>query len=218
MTPQPRGADPAGPSGPPGVPARRVTSAGSAAATAGGTDERELAQRFAAGDEQALEVAYHRHAGGVYARSLRQLGDETEAQDVVQLVFVAAWRGRSGYDPDEAALGAWISGIARHKVADAWAQRERRRRELHAAGVLSLRPASARQEVGEEVAGRLAVLEQLDTLDEPRRTIMHLAVFADLTHAQIAARLGMPLGTVKSHLRRGLQSMRSKVEVDREAP
>lgn len=180
-------------------------------------EEAELGRRFRAGDERALEAAYRRYAGSVYARGLRQLGDVGEAQDVTQVVFVAAWKGREGYRPDEAPLGAWISGIARYKIADAWAQRERHRRELAAAGVLSLRPSPARQGVADEVSGRLAVLDQLSTLGEPQRTVMELAVFADLTHQQIAARLQMPLGTVKSHLRRSLLRMRRRLEVEGEA-
>lgn len=177
-------------------------------------DEDDLGRRFRDGDERALEAAYQRYSGAVYARSLRQLGDVGEAQDVTQVVFVAAWRGRDGYRPDEAPLGAWISGIARYKIADAWAARERRRRELAAAGVLSLRPGPVRPGVAEEVSGRLAVLDQLAGLGEPQRTVMELAVFADLTHQQIAARLQMPLGTVKSHLRRSLLRMRRRLEVD----
>ena len=188
-----------------------------AAEAARRAEEAELGRRFRSGDELALEDAYRRYAGSVYARCLRQLGDVGEAQDVTQVVFVAAWRGRDGYRPDEAPLGAWISGIARYKIADAWALRERRRRELAAAGVLSLRPTPARQGVAEEVSGRLAVLDQLAALGEPQRTVMELAVFADLTHQQIAARLEMPLGTVKSHLRRSLLRMRRRLEVDGEA-
>ncbi len=174
-------------------------------------DDRDLGRRLVAGEESALEEVYRRWSPAVHGRALRQLRDDGEAQDVTQAVFVAVWRGCAGYRPEHGALGAWISGIARHKIADAWAQRERGRRELEAAGIVSLRAGRARTE--DDVAGRLAVLDQLDAFDEPQRTIMGLALFADLTHRQIAARLDLPLGTVKSHLRRSLLRMRQRWEV-----
>lgn len=174
-----------------------------------------LAHRLVAGDEAALEQVYRRWAGSVYGRALRQLQDDAEAEDVTQSVFVAVWRSRQNFRPDDGALGAWITGIARHKIADAWVRRERHRRELEAAGIVSLRPGRSEQGPHEEVAGRLAVLAELAQLDEPQRSVMFLSLFEDLTHLEIARRLDLPLGTVKSHLRRSLRRMRDRREAHR---
>lgn len=174
--------------------------------------EERLVAELQAGVETALEEVYRRFAPAVYSRARRQLQDDGEAEDVTQAVFVAVWRNREGFRPGEGALGAWISGIARHKIADAWLLRERRRRELEAAGVVSLRPGRGPVEPQDEVTGRLAVLAELGQLGEPQRSVLCLALFEDLTHVQIAARMDLPLGTVKSHLRRGLQRMRDRRE------
>lgn len=174
--------------------------------------EESLASDLQAGSETALEEVYRRFAPAVYSRARRQLRDDGEAEDVTQAVFVAVWRNRAGFRSGEGALGAWISGIARHKIADAWLLRERRRRELEAAGVVSLRPGRGPVEPQDEVTGRLAVLAELSQLGEPQRSVLCLALFEDLTHVEIAARMDLPLGTVKSHLRRGLRRMRDRRE------
>lgn len=175
-------------------------------------EEPALAHRLMDGDEAALEQVYRRWAGTVYGRALRQLQDDGEAEEVTQSVFVAVWSSRASFRPDDGALGAWITGIARHKIADAWLHRERRRRELEAAGIVSLRPGRAEQGPHDEVAARMAVLEELSQLGEPQRSVMFLSLFEDLTHKEIAHRLDLPLGTVKSHLRRSLLRMRNMRE------
>lgn len=165
-----------------------------------------LGQALLAGDPAGLTEIYRRWAPVVHGRAMRQLRDHGDAEDVTQAVFTAVWRGRSSYRPEQGPLSAWISGITRHKLADAWLLRERRRREQLAAGITS-----APTEVhgtDDEVTGRLAVLEELAQLPDTQRTVLKLALFADLTHRQISERMGLPLGTVKSHLRRGLARMR----------
>lgn len=183
-----------------------------------GPEDGQIAALFVSGDERALAWAYERWAPAVHGRALRELGDGADAEDVTQQVFVAAWQGRAGYRPQDGPLPAWLTGITRHKIADALAGRERLRRAERAAGVVALRPAPGppgRPE--EDVLGRLAVVDVLEEVDEPAKTILQLAVFHDLTHQQIAGRLDLPLGTVKSHLRRTLLRLRARMEADHAA-
>jgi RNA polymerase sigma-70 factor (ECF subfamily) len=183
---------------------------------AGEPDDAEIGRRFAAGDDQALAWAYERWAGQVHGMAVRAFGPGPDAEDVTQQTFVSAWTGRHGYRPDKGPLPAWLVGVARHKIADTWARRDKQRREAEAAiSDLQAAPAGrATPGVDSAVADRVLLLDELDQIGQPQRGIIELAFFEDLTHAQIAARTGIPLGTVKSHIRRTLERLRTRLEVD----
>ncbi|WP_246064208.1 RNA polymerase sigma factor [Blastococcus colisei] len=193
-----------------------VTDPGKAQHGAPEPDDREVGRRFAAGDEQALALAYERWAGQIHGMAIRAFGPGPDAEDVTQQTFVSAWTGRAGYRPDKGPLPGWLVGVARHKIADTWAKRDRQRRETEAAmSEAQAAPADrVTSGIDTQVADRVLVLEELDLLGQPQRGIIELAFFEDLTHAQIAARTGIPLGTVKSHIRRTLERLRTRLEVD----
>lgn len=173
-----------------------------------------LATAFAAGDEGALRDAYARWAGLVHSLAIRSLGDPRDAEDVTQKVFVEAWRGRARYDPGRSRLGAWLVGITRHCVADTLAARTRLRRGDE---VLAAVPAPDAVDPTAELADRLVVADEIARLDPVPQQVVRLAFYADLTHNQIAERLGLPLGTVKSHIRRSLLRLRTRLEVNDDA-
>ncbi|WP_231839521.1 RNA polymerase sigma factor [Blastococcus saxobsidens] len=182
----------------------------------GEPDDAEVGRRFAAGDEQALALAYERWAGQLHGMAVRAFGPGPDAEDVTQQTFISAWTGRARFRPDQGPLPAWLTGVCRHKIADTWARRDRQRREAEAAvSQVQAAPAGGTTPaVDTAVADRMLVLEELDRLGQPQRGIIELAFFADLTHAQIAERTGIPLGTVKSHIRRTLERLRNRLEVD----
>jgi RNA polymerase sigma-70 factor, ECF subfamily len=179
-------------------------------------DDAEVARRFCAGDEQALAWAYERWAGQVHGMAVRAFGPGPDAEDVTQQVFVSAWTGRDRYRPAHGPLPAWLVGICRHKIADTWARQARQRRsaEAAAADARAVPSGAAGDGLDAAVADRVLLLGELDRLGQPQRGIIELAFFEDLTHAQIAARTGIPLGTVKSHIRRTLERLRERLEVD----
>ncbi|MGY1635313.1 RNA polymerase sigma factor [Geodermatophilus sp. SYSU D00742] len=182
---------------------------------AGEPDDAEVGRRFAAGDEQALAWAYERWAGQVHGMAVRAFGRGPDAEDVTQQTFVSAWTGRAGYRPDQGPLPAWLVGVCRHKIADTWARRDRQRRTAEAAvAQAQAAPQAGGPLVDAAVADRVLLLGELDQLGQPQRGIIEMAFFEDLTHAQIAARTGLPLGTVKSHIRRTLERLRTRLEVD----
>lgn len=167
----------------------------------------DLAMRLRDGDPDALAEAYRRHSRLVHTLAVRSLGNHTDAEDVTQQVFVSAWRGRHSLDPDRGPLGAWLVGITRHAIVDALRQRSRRVVDAQRAATASQPEPEGM--IDAVVTDRILIGHALDTLGEPRQTIVRLALIEDHTHEQIATSLGLPLGTVKSHIRRGLLQLRS---------
>ncbi|MCK2140205.1 sigma-70 family RNA polymerase sigma factor [Streptomyces sp. WAC00276] len=172
--------------------------------------EAEIADGIRAGDARCLALAYQRWGGMVQGLATRSLGDPLEAEDVTQQVFLAAWRGGAHYRPERGPLAAWLVGIARHKIADALASRTRRSVLTAAAASLPQGPDPAAQP--EICLDRVLVRAELARLPDPHRRVLWMAYFGELTQAEIAARTGLPLGTVKSHARRGLHRLRASLE------
>lgn len=174
--------------------------------------DNDVSTAFAAGAETALEEAYRRWASLVFTTAMRTLGDRTDAEDVVQQVYVAAWQSRSTYDPTTKPLPAWLLGITRHKVADLYAQRARRGRTQEAVERVTNDPTEPAP--AEPVVDKVLIADELAKLGQPQKRILELAFYEDLTHAQIASVLRLPLGTVKSHIKRSLDKLRLRLEVD----
>jgi RNA polymerase sigma factor (sigma-70 family) len=171
-------------------------------------DLSALVDDFLAGDESALERVYRRFSALVFTVALRSLGDVTEAEDVVQKVFVAAWTGRHTYKSERASLSAWLMGITRNKVADAHQARTKQRRIQNEMSA-NLMPEPDTMDIAE----RLIIAEEIAKLDAVPQQVLKMAFYEDLTHAQIADRLQLPPGTVKSHIRRSLIKLRRRLEV-----
>ncbi|MEU5277961.1 sigma-70 family RNA polymerase sigma factor [Streptomyces asoensis] len=174
--------------------------------------DEELAAGFVSGDEAGLTAAYDRWAPLVYTLARRSLGDAREAEDVTQTVFLAAWRGRAGFHPERGALGAWLVGITRRKIADALTARTRRADLATAVGERMSEPCADGDAQPDAVLDRVLVGRELARLPEAQRRVLVLAFYGDLTQPQIAELTGWPLGTVKSHARRGLHRLGRSLE------
>lgn len=171
--------------------------------------ERSLIAGLQSGDVDAIERLYQRWGRLVYTLALRSLGDVADAEDVTQQVFVAAWQGRSGFDPTRAKVSTWLMGITRHKIIDAYEARAKRQREMQA-----LMESVYLQSLTwtDDIADSVTMSQELEQLDPVPQQIMRLAFYDRLTHSQIADKLGLPLGTVKSHIRRSLLRLRARLE------
>ncbi|GAA2753602.1 RNA polymerase sigma factor [Amnibacterium kyonggiense] len=176
-------------------------------------DARAVGAAFRAGDTAALVTAYRDWGRLVYTLALRSLGQVQDAEDVTQRVFIAAWRKRETFDPDRADLPAWLVGITRRQIADAHEAR-RRTAAVPMPEAGEDEPAAPHVEPGD----RVLVDAEIARLSPVAQQVVRLAFFEDLTHQQIGERLGMPLGTVKSLIRRSLERMRRRLEVDDGAP
>lgn len=174
-------------------------------------DEGELARGLRAADENAFAAVYRRWGSLVHTMATRSLGDTYEADDVTQQVFLGAWRGRDGFRPERGPLGAWLVGITRRKIVDALAARTKRL--TLADSVAQDACARHHHEVApDDVLDRVLLVDALSRLPRPQREVLCMAFYEDLTQAEIAERTGLPLGTVKSHARRGLLRLRQGID------
>jgi RNA polymerase sigma-70 factor (ECF subfamily) len=183
----------------PRVPRRSVGGARHGGVRAPGREEdRELGRRFATGDIGAVGELYDRFAGSIYTVALSRLGGDRQlAEEAVQDVFVKAWRAAATFDP-ERPLSPWLYEIARHSAADI-ARREQRRpttTRLSAAAPADEGPTLGDAWEAWEVRRALAELPT-DELE-----LVRLTHFLGLTRSEIAERLGLPIGTVKSRVHR----------------
>jgi RNA polymerase sigma-70 factor (ECF subfamily) len=170
-------------------------------------DEMRLIARIRAGDQQAMSELYDRYSSVVYGVALRVLQDAAAAEDVLQDIFLQLWRKPDAFDGSRGSLGAWLAVIARHRAID----RLRRLRpetdieEVVIAGGTDLRDETERSLVIEKVR---AILEEMN---QEQRKALELAYFQGLTHTEIAEKTGEPLGTIKTRIRSGLQTLRAKL-------
>jgi len=172
--------------------------------------DQQALKRMADGDADAVAELYDRHARRVYSLALRILGDVPDAEDVVQEVFVQAWRQASRYAATRGVVAAWLLTLTRSRAIDRLRAR-RARADQSAVDVAAIQAADTGPSIdwqflsAEQTRLLRAALEQLPLL---QRTAIELAYFEGLTHVEIAARLEEPLGTVKTRIRSGLTKLR----------
>jgi RNA polymerase sigma-70 factor (ECF subfamily) len=182
---------------------------------------------FVAGEPDGLKSIYDTHGSLVYSFCRRSLGPE-RAADATQDVFLAAWRSRERYRAEAGTVAGWLLGIARYKVIDILRAEGRqppttsidRTAELTSADSTGAADSTAgivRGSVTENaaiarIAERMLLAEAIAALPDRARRMVELAFFEDLTHAQISERCNVPLGTVKSDIRRSLERLRRHLE------
>lgn len=167
--------------------------------------EEELLRRLAAGDRGGpLEAVYDAYGHRVFRLGLMLLRDRGLAEDLVQETFVRLWRSSGRYDPSRSSVRTFVFTLARRAAVDLWRRQK---------GPL---PSSLGEIEREDVAGgeefqhlplRLDVREALDALSSVHREVLELQYDGDLTQSQVAVRLDIPLGTVKSRTLHGLRAL-----------
>lgn len=182
---------------------------------ASGGREPSLLERVAAGDKNAVPALLDRYGPLVWSIASKQVGAEA-AEDVAQETFVQIWKSAGRYDPSRASEATFITTIVRRRIID-YRRKVGRRPEVEDLEIESPSEPDAGLEavdVGDEA--RIAV-EALSQLKPDQQRVLKLAIVEGLTHTQIAGLIKMPLGTVKSHARRGLERVRALLMERREA-
>lgn len=171
-----------------------------------------LVAAVATGDRAAFEAVYRATSARLFGICVRVLSDRAEAEDVLQESFVTIWHRATQFDPARAGALAWLSTIARHKAID----RLRARPPLTRAPLELVEgfadPGATPDRAAESATERSRLDRCLEALDERRRNLIRTAFFEGATYDELAARVGAPLGSVKSWIRRGLIQLRTCLE------
>ena len=171
----------------------------------------DLLQRVAKGDEAAFAMLYERFSPVLYGMAFRMTNDYGDAEDVLQEGMTYIWRKASAFDSSRSSAFAWAAMILRNKAIDKLRMRRRGERlEERVKGSPDLSSdqddTSALEPLFREQ--RDHVRSALSQIPPDQRTALELSFFSGLTHEEIAARLGAPLGTVKARIRRGVLRLR----------
>lgn len=183
----------------------------SSATTLSPSDE-ELMQRVADSDERAFQTLYDRFSPPLFALLRQMLDDEKDAEDVLQEGFLYLWDRAKNFDPSRAKAFTWATVIFRHKAIDRIRSQSRRYRMTERAAVelptlLGSAPAQADDEATAQDQ-RSLLAKALLALPSEQRNLIECAFLKGLTHHSISESLGLPLGTVKTNIRRGLIRLR----------
>jgi RNA polymerase sigma-70 factor (ECF subfamily) len=170
--------------------------------------------RAAAGDQEAFGALIRTHQDMIYGTALRILGSEADARDAAQEAVIAAWQRLGTYRGD-APVGAWLRRIAANAALDLHRARRRRAVPFDPQDAPAARMTAAAGDPHDERVRAQAVRAAIDALDEPFRAALLLADVAGLPYEDIAAELGVAVGTVKSRVARGRMSLATMLEPER---
>ena len=202
-------------------------------------DDRRLIEAVARGESDAFAALYDRLGGPLYALCLRMTGDPAEAEDILQEACLTIWRRAPTYDAAQSSVFSWATHLTRCKAIDHLRSRGRRLRVLvadaptagndfsngngngggHDSGHAAVETVAANGPGAGDVADLREragqVRRVLGSLPTDQSQAIEMAFFGDLTHHEISARLGQPLGTIKARIRRGLLKLRDALKEGR---
>jgi RNA polymerase sigma-70 factor, ECF subfamily len=167
-------------------------------------NDSSLVVAVRAGDEHAMAELYDRYSAIVYSVALRVLGDPGGAEDILQEVFMQLWRNPGLFDSSRGNLAPWLAVIARNRAIDAL---RKRRPETDIEDVV----VSVETDMAGEADRAMAmgkVRSVLSAMPAAQRSALEMAYFEGLSHSEISAKTGEPLGTIKTRIRTGLLALR----------
>lgn len=177
---------------------------------------RELITRSAAGDHAAFAQVYQRTQAHLFGVALRILGREQAAEDVLQEAFVNIWNNASAYRPQVGGQDiqpmTWLIAIVRNKALDALRSRTRRRETEWTDGEsddATGDSAPSAMELFARATDALRIEACMEALDGSHRQSLAMAYYQGLSHSEVAAQMGAPLGSVKAWIRRGLDKLKT---------
>jgi RNA polymerase sigma-70 factor (ECF subfamily) len=170
--------------------------------------------RIRQGDVAALEALYDRYAARMLGLALRILQQRELAEDAVQEAFFRVWKRADSFDPGRGDIFGWLAAIVRNVCLDHWRRQGTQPPLVDVAGDLDLPdPEADVAETAAEREERRQVRRALAALPAEQRQVLELSFFGGLTRRDIASRLNIPVGTIHTRARLGLQKLRDLLEI-----
>lgn len=184
-------------------------------------DDDALIRLIVRANADALSALYARYSRLVFSVALNAVGDHAAAEEITLDVFTRVWEKADTYRAGRARVSTWLASIARHRAIDVL-RRQQARPEQHSVGWAEASPADVTDADGLEETVELALEQRrvraaIAQLPDEQKRALALAYFQGLTHQQIAARLGEPLGTVKTRIRLAMQKLRQLLQPEQTA-
>ena len=177
----------------------------------------EIVAAMAAGDSgPALNAFYAQYGSMVLALLVKMLGSRAEAEEILQEVFVELWKRAPQYDPSRGSVVAWVVTVARCRALDAIRARSRRGRDnqtQYIEGDALVTESGRPDRLVSTTRWHQALRQAFQRLSAEQRAVLELSYFQGMSHGQIAERLGLPVGTVKSRILAGMRSMKTLLPV-----
>ena len=184
-------------------------------------DLSHLLARAGLGDRAAFATLYERTSSHLFAVVLRINKDRGQAEDILQEVYVSVWRAAQGFDAAQAQPLTWLTSIARNRAIDSL-RRSQTQPQFHSAAPSDSENSDVYDDLADDKPGPLELLSQasearalshcMQHLSAQQRQSVALAFYEGLSHAEVATKMHQPLGTVKSWVRRAMQSLKSCLE------
>lgn len=178
------------------------------------TPEKSILERIAAADQTAVQECMDVYGQLIWSLARRFLRNDADAEDAVQEIFIDIWNSAARFDRKVASEAAFVSTIARRRLIDRVRQRQRRPGmdsiDDEDVGEMHMPAVQPRMEEESDVG---TVERVLATMEPEHRRILSLSLYEGYSHSEIAERLSLPLGTVKTRVRRGLIYIRDKLNI-----
>ncbi len=172
-------------------------------------DPGQLLRRIEKGDEAALAVLFAEYGTAVYSLTRRVLNDDTLAQEAAQDTFLKVWRNPRAWESSKGQFSSWLLTLARYTAID---RLRREKRQTHQNTDLHDEIAASDDADDAPALDRDQMRALLEHLPDEQRILIEMAFFKGMKHSELAAALNLPLGTVKTRVRLGLQKLRRLLE------
>jgi RNA polymerase sigma-70 factor (ECF subfamily) len=169
-----------------------------------------ILQRIAKDDKAAVQECLKTYSGLVWSLARRMSSTTEDAEDAVQEIFIDIWKNAARFDPAQASETTFIAMIARRRLIDRL-RRQQRRPQTDALEDMLVEPTGVTDKQLQNVVEAKQAAAAMNSLKPEQKQVLQLSIYHGLSHQEIADHTGIPLGTVKTHARRGLIQLRESL-------